>query len=114
VDWTVEGFPPKYEEEVVMVTEHRIKESGPNEEIETAEEDIAPMEISQREMELEEDLKALKVKFQRLSDDRKEYKGSLWKEIHDISKSLCFAKCKLKRVKPMWLQLEHLYSRNLV
>jgi len=50
------------------------------------------VEISQRERELENELKALKVKYHRLSDERMEYKGSLWKEIHDITRALTFAK----------------------
>jgi len=52
VSWAVEVVLPKAKKEVVVATKHRIKESGPNKEIKAAKEEIAPVEISQREREL--------------------------------------------------------------
>lgn len=73
----------------------------------------APMKNSARITELEKEIKVERDKYQRILAKDKKYRGSLCKDMYNITISLNYSKRRLRRVKYMRLQLEALYKRNL-
>jgi len=66
----------------------------------------APVESSVRITELEKEIKVEREKYQHILAEDKKYRGSLCKDMYNITVSLNYAKRKLRRVKYMRLQLE--------
>lgn len=101
-------------EKGVSFTEQEMKEVSTSEEGKAVKEEIIPVENSQRVKDLEDEIKSVKEKYHRILSEDRECRGTLSKYMYNITLSLNYANCKLKRVKPMRKQLESLYKRNLM
>jgi len=97
--------------------ETKAGETSPIEEFEIVnelEEKTLPEGVSMRVTELESEIKAVKEKYQCILTEDKKYRGTLSKDMHNMSVSLNYAKCRLKCVKTIRRQMENLYNRNLM